>query len=290
MNVIVNNESIENVINTQVNESLNKEINNLMNKNKMDIDDKVFLYQDTKDGYLFDEIYKAYLPKLKYMAFKMKNEDIVQELSIVLLNAVQTFKEGTNAKFNTYFWTCAKNHLGVLNTHNWAQKRAHNNYLLSLHKTITGQDGSETEFGDLIEDPDAYMKFDNIDFIVFLENNIYPFLNKDDKFMIQKFVEGYTHEEISKMLDVTTQNIHSRFKKLKTQLKIKDALVAYYGCAATASQPRKKRQRRLTMEEVDSLIKSRVNYTPGDYLLTEAIINKRYEQGDNNEQTISKKS
>lgn len=263
LNDIIDNESEEQ------NTSFNK-CSGLKVKNLSDLDAYIFTYQKNRDEDLFNMIYKFYIPKFKYIAFKMSNEDIEQELSIALLSAINTFKEGTNAKFNTYFWTCAKNHLGVLKTHNWAKKRANNNYLTSLQQLITASDGSNTELGDLIEDYKSDMPFAEVNFTTFLETTIYPIINEDDRFIISKFIEGYTHEEISKMLRVSTQYVHTKFRRLGSKTNIRSLFMNYYNITdEQINRPRKKRIRKLMTSEIADLIASRLNYKPGGTLLTE---------------------
>lgn len=262
--VIVDEKILKKAMNTSTNKAL--------------IDSKVIQYQQNANDDLFNEIYKIYLPKFKYVAFKMHNEDIEQELAIALMNAIKSFKSELNVKFNTYFWTCAKNHLGILYTRAWAKKRANNNFLVSLQQQILQDDNNnDTELIDMIEDPLAVVDFSNANFNAFLENTLYPHLQATDQFIISKYVQGYTHEEISKLLNTTTSHIHVCFRKLSTQPKIRKLLLSYFELdeRRIVKKEKKNIQRRLTCDEISELIKSRLAYKAGDSLLTEAMIYAR---------------
>lgn len=258
--------------------------------NKVPIDSKVIQYQQNANDDLFNEIYKIYLPKFKYVAFKMHNEDIEQELAIALMNAIKSFKSELNVKFNTYFWTCAKNHLGILYTRAWAKKRANNNFLVSLQQQILQDDTNDIELMDTIEDPLAEVDFSNANFNAFLENTLYPHLQATDRFIISKYVQGYTHEEISKLLHTTTSHIHVCFRKLSTQPKIRKLLLSYFELDEhqIVKKEKKNIQRRLTCDEITELIKSRLAYKAGDSLLTEAMIYAR--SGDINAKAVTSTS
>ena len=236
------------------------------------LDQKVLKYNESQDEDIFNEIYNKYLSKFKYMAFKMNNEDIIQELSLVLVNAIKMFKTDTTATFNTFFWACAKNHLGVLNHHNWAKKRAVNNYLLSLDKPIISEEGAEIELGNFIEDPASEIRFEDINFSAFLEANIYPLLHPSEEFTIRKFLEGYSPEEIGKMIHTSTQNIHAKLKRLRTKSELRNLFLNYFNLTeADVAKFKMNRKRRLSQEEIAKLIQSRLQYKPGDTLLNEEV-------------------
>lgn len=176
-------------------------------------------YQGGNDE-CFDDIYMIYKPKFERLAYRMNCEDIVQELSISLINAVNTYKDDSPAKFNTYFWHCARNRIGTINIYNTAQKRTAEFGEISLNKQISTDDNVQMEIGDAIEDKDSYDKYDESLFKTFLTNDVYRYLRESDIKAVELLLEGYTLEEIGEQLDgITAPAVHIKLRRLKDKEK-----------------------------------------------------------------------
>jgi len=196
--------------------------------NSNDIEDDVILYQSNKSQDIFNKIYNIYYPKFNRLALRMNNEDIVQELGIALLRAVSTFKIGMNAKFNTYFWNVARNHIGVLKIRKNARKRNAENGIVSMHNKINVE-GADIEIGDMIEDPKAEKSFENISLNTFLQTSIFPHMQDIDINILKYYINGYTLEEIGKKIGgLTAPAVHVKLKSLKSKNILYKAFFKYF--------------------------------------------------------------
>ena len=101
-----------------------------------------------------------YRPKLERLSYRKNDEDLVQELSIILLKAIDTYDKTAGAKFNTYFWKCARNHIGTLNIRKSAKKRTAEFGEVSFQQSVSVKD-SETEVGDFVEDKESTLDYDD---------------------------------------------------------------------------------------------------------------------------------
>lgn len=163
----------------------------------------------------FDYIYDFYRPKLERLGYRKNDEDLVQELSIVLLKAIETYDKSCGAKFNTYFWKCARNHIGTLNIRKSAKKRTAENGVVSMQQSLSVKD-SEAEIGDFIEDKDAVVDYDDKIFRMFLDENVYKYLKDNEIKAIEMLLLGYTLEEIGAALGgITAPAVHIKFRRLK---------------------------------------------------------------------------
>lgn len=185
---------------------------------------------DYKNGELeaFDYIYSHYKPKLERLSYRQKDEDLVQELSIVLLNAVQTFDINGNAKFNTYFWKCARNHMGTLNIRKSAKKRTCSQGVISMQQSFSSNE-TEVEYGTFIEDKVSTQCYQDSLFNIILEENIFPFLKSSEITAIKLLLQGYTLEEIGKQLGgITAPAVHVKLKRLSNKKEVGKQLRELY--------------------------------------------------------------
>lgn len=162
----------------------------------------------------FEYIYNHYKPKLERLSYRQNDEDLVQELSIVLMRAVETFNNGCGAKFNTYFWKCARNHMGTLNIRKSAKKRTAEFGTVSMQQSFNTKD-SDVELGAFIEDKNGELNYEKRNFHMVLEENIYPYLKESEVKAIKMLLDGYTLEEIGEALGgITAPAIHVKFRRL----------------------------------------------------------------------------
>jgi len=182
---------------------------------------------------LFDDIYYFYIQKFERVAYRCHNEDLVQELSIALLKAVQNYKENNKAKFNTYFWRVARNHIGTLKIKDSAQKRKTNMQVVSINSPVgnasISSGDSQMELSEIIPDESVDREFTNADFRVFMEQQIFKYLNEQDRAAINYYLEGYTLDEIGQKLDnITAPAIYIKLKRLKDKKTIGDKIINWY--------------------------------------------------------------
>lgn len=182
-------------------------------KEQLEIEKSVRAYQDGNKQ-SFDFIYNAYKPKFDRMAKRFNNEDLVQELGFALFKAVCTYGKQSVAKFNTYFWTCARNHIGSLNIKNSAKKRTSEFGEISINAIVQSPSGDAVTLSDIIEDPDQEKYNDERMFECFLKEKIFVNLSHNDIVTLKMFLQGYTLEEISNVFHVSSPAIHAKLRRL----------------------------------------------------------------------------
>lgn len=185
-------------------------------------------YQQTRDENIFNEIYNMYKD---FIINKSKVENNVNinyesEYNLALYNAVLSFdvNNKTNASFNTYFMTCAKNQINVINNSLNAQKRSANKNTISIQMNNSSNDNKEATLEDIIEDKDSNEKFKDIEFNILL-NQLCSKLKDDEQKAIKLFLKGFTLKEIGKILgNITAPAIFTKLRRLKYKKSIKKEL------------------------------------------------------------------
>lgn len=175
--------------------------------------------KEYQDGQVeaFDKIYLYYKPKLERLGYRCNDDDIAQELGIKLIEAVATYKFDSGVRFNTYFWKCAKNHIGTLNIRKNAKKRTAEFGTVSMQQIVATKD-SEMSLADFIEDEQAKENFDDTLFDIFLNDSVYCHLKESERQAIKLLIAGYTLEEIGKKLGgITAPAIYIKLKRLKNK-------------------------------------------------------------------------
>lgn len=231
-------DGIDDIIFKQFEEKYYQELEEETNKvnnasNNLTLEQAVIDYNINNVPEAFDFIYEHYKPKLERLAFKKKDEDLVQELSLALLNAIETFDIDGGAKFNTYFWKCAQNHMGTLKIRNNAKKRTAEFGTVSMQQQFSTNE-AEVELGAFIEDEGAEYDYDRKLFNMFLDDNVYPYLKESEIRSIKMLLSGYTLEEIGEFLDgITAPAVFMKFRRLANkkhvgkQLKLLKEIFAY---------------------------------------------------------------
>lgn len=199
--------------------------NNKLNENSIEY--KILKYQQGDES-MFDEIFNEYKSKLERVSIRKGNKELFGELIEALWSAVKTFKIEYGVKFNTYYWKCANNHLGILNIRKNAKKRQANNNIISLSKIINNSD-NETNIENFIEDKNSNNEFNNSLFNIFLEKNIFPKISDSEIKTINLILEGYTLEEIGKKLGgLTAAAIHVKLRRLAKKPCVRKQLKELY--------------------------------------------------------------
>lgn len=99
--------------------------------------------------------------------FCIEFDDLYQSGYLALVDAVETYQPGAGA-FSTWFMYYLKTAFSEATGYRTdREKRDPLNYAVSMDAPITGEDGSETAFGDLIEDINASDRIDNVEEKVF---------------------------------------------------------------------------------------------------------------------------
>ena len=184
------------------------------------LEDAVAAYQ-AGDDCSFDILYKEYRPKFEGYAARKKDDDAVQELSIALIKAAKTYKPDANTKFNTYFWTIARKHMGTVNIYKHAQKRHSENGVVSLNKQVSFLNDSNVsgiELQDCIADETIETKADESLFKMFLAKDIFPKLKPDEAKAIDMLLDGYTLAQIGEACGhVSAPAIHTKIRSLRNK-------------------------------------------------------------------------
>ena len=223
------------------------------------LDKMIISYQQNPEEDLFNKIYKIYKPKFEKFAYKMKNEDMVQELSLALLKAVGTFQLGKQAKFNTYFWTVARNHIGTLKMKKVTNRRQINNIAISLQSAVHLENG-EVEIGALIEDENVQRELDDLSLKVFMEKEIYRYLPEKEAQAIQLYIDGYTMDYISKKTKLSVASIYGKINKLKKNEKLFNAIIKYFEIDGIKINATSKCKKKFSCEEIAKMIETKLKY------------------------------
>ncbi|MFW6008068.1 MAG: RNA polymerase sigma factor [archaeon] len=176
-------------------------------------------YQDAIEGEIrnnsFNYIYNHYKPKLERLGYRKNDDELAQELTIVLERAANTFDSNGGAKFNTYFWKCARNHMGTLNIRRNAKKRTAEHGTVSMQQKVSLTYNTETEIGDFIEDDSITETYDKSIFYYTLENEVFPYLKENEVVAIKMHLQGHTLEEIGQALGgITAPAVHVKLRRL----------------------------------------------------------------------------
>jgi len=177
----------------------------------------------------FDYLYNYYKPIFDRVGYRHNDEDLSQELSVVLYRAALTYNvTAGEAKFNTYYWKCARNHMGTLRIRKNAKKRTAEHGIVSIQQSFNTKD-SDVELGAFIEDPDCDKTYNHKIFQVILEEKVYPFLKEDEITAVKMIMQGFTLEEIGKQLGgITAPAVHVKFRRLANKKNVGKQLQELY--------------------------------------------------------------
>lgn len=206
-------------------------------KTKFDIENAVYDFLNGEDD-AFDYIYGHYRPILDRLSYRKNDDELSQELSIVLYHAVQKFDILAGVKFNTFFWTCAQNHIGTQNIRKNAQKRSGaqkvekivineltgeeevvieviKTKVVSLQSTLKNKD-SETEVGNFVESKFAKQDYRNSNLeMSFKQISDLGLINEKEMTAIKMVTQGATLAEIGQVLgNITAPAVHVMLRRL----------------------------------------------------------------------------
>ena len=158
----------------EVVESVAKEVlsfdNSIIDRNEEDRDVKE--YQKTGDLKILDKIYRRRKPTLQAWAAKhfypglhFSEHDMMSDLSIVLINAVEKYDPERKVAFNTCLYTFLLNRIKYMKNSTHAKKRSSDEYegpksgmVLSLDYSYNDKEGADTTLKDILpgNEPDGY--------------------------------------------------------------------------------------------------------------------------------------
>lgn len=204
----------ENILSDEFDEMFKDlDVHDIKDYTNLSLEDLVLDFQKNENNIIFEKLFEAYDDKLKRFSSRQNDMEIYPEMLEVLWRAAKTFNINGGAKFNTYFWKCAKNHMGLRNTRKKAKKRNAEYGVISIHQTVSYKD-SENEIESLIEDKSIENDFENTEFYTFLKTDIFPNLKEGEIQAIQLLLNGFTLEEIGKQLEITAPAVHVKFRRL----------------------------------------------------------------------------
>lgn len=182
------------------------------------------------DEYSFNYIYEHYRPILDRWGKRQNNTELgIELLDIVLLSAVKTFDSSAGTKFNTYFWTCAQNHMHSDIKKANAQKRLHNKNMSSLNDKVSYKgDSTEMELEKIIEDKNPSYE-SNINELKMSIRSLNDCLKENEIFILLKLIDNYTLQEIGDELGITAAAVCLSLKRIAKKnfvaKKLKEILV-----------------------------------------------------------------
>jgi RNA polymerase sporulation-specific sigma factor len=138
----------------------------------------------------------------RYYPTFASNEDVIQEGTLGLVKAANTFDESRGAKFSTYATMCIINQIRV-----WCRNNLKHNNVLSYDVTIVDDVGEEISFLDLtIGDED--IDIDTINF-----KRFYNTLSDSEKELVQMLIK-YNQNEIGEKYGLAHNTISYRKRRL----------------------------------------------------------------------------
>ena len=172
----------------------------------------------------FNYLFRYYKSKLEYNVNRYHDEDVFQELSMILHRCAKRYRAGGSSKFNTFFWTCAQNHLGAYTDAKKTYKRRCNEEAVSLDAPL--DDEGENTIGSGLVDEAAAGEFDSVTLKDALECTVYPVISKEDRYIINLIAEGEAMTSIGRRLGVSTMAIYNRLRRLSQAPETKPAFLA----------------------------------------------------------------
>lgn len=168
----------------------------------------------------FNYIYRFFEPKMRYMAKdKSRNNDVIyddlmSDLIFQLMECVNKYNSG-KVKFNTFFWRCAQNVVGMYFTKKNAKKRSSEFGEISINTMID----EDTDVDNFVCDERSELLFEKSNIKGVWETTIMPILNEQEATALRLSVDGYDMNEISKIMGLTRSAVYTRTKNAKDKIR-----------------------------------------------------------------------
>ena len=168
----------------------------------------------------FNYIYRFFEPKMRYMAKdKSRNNDVIyddlmSDLIFQLMECVNKYNSG-KVKFNTFFWRCAQNVVGMYFTKKNAKKRSSEFGEISINTMID----EDTDVDNFVCDERSEQLFEKSNIKCVWAPTIMPILNEQEATALRLSVDGYDMNEISKIMGLTRSAVYTRTKNAKDKIR-----------------------------------------------------------------------
>ena len=143
----------------------------------------------------------------KYPTFS-KDEDLIQCGMVGLVKAANTYLNDKDSVFSTYACKCIQNEI----RQELRKRKVHDVPCVSLDKTVKDTDGESCSYMDLLvgDDDIAFIDIDSfVDTLTEREKNVFSL-----------YQDGFSHDEISKELNISYTNVTTIIRNIKQKWRI----------------------------------------------------------------------
>lgn len=193
-------------------------------------------FNDMKDEQIVIEAKKGNVDALNYIIEKYKNmvasisskyfiigaekEDIIQEGMIGLFKSIRNFEEGKQSSFKSFADLCIKRQLITAIKTSTRQKHIPLNSYLSLNKNAYETEGDleliDVLNAEVIEDPlDTITNKESVENI---ENQMQNILSEFEKNVLDKYLKGYSYNQIAQKLDTHVKSVDNAIQRIKKKV------------------------------------------------------------------------
>lgn len=193
-------------------------------------------FNDMKDEQIVIEAKKGNVGALNYIIEKYKNmvvsisskyfiigaekEDIIQEGMIGLFKSIRNFEDGKQSSFKSFADLCIKRQLITAIKTSTRQKHIPLNSYLSLNKNAYETEGDleliDILNAEVIEDPlDTITNKESVENI---ENQMQNILSEFEKNVLDKYLKGYSYNQIAQKLDTHVKSVDNAIQRIKKKV------------------------------------------------------------------------
>lgn len=193
-------------------------------------------FNDMKDEQIVIEAKKGNVDALNYIIEKYKNmvvsisskyfiigaekEDIIQEGMIGLFKSIRNFEDGKQSSFKSFADLCIKRQLITAIKTSTRQKHIPLNSYLSLNKNAYETEGDleliDVLNAEVIEDPlDTITNKESVENI---ENQMQNILSEFEKNVLDKYLKGYSYNQIAQKLDTHVKSVDNAIQRIKKKV------------------------------------------------------------------------
>ena len=169
-----------------------------------------------EDG-LFSELAHRYLPLIRYLAaqyslYSIETDDLIQEGTIALYDAVRDFRAGESA-FSSFAVLCIRRAMGDERKTLGRKRRVPLSLIVSLDDSGEFSDASNPEKM-LIEQED----YENLTELIRLE------LSEMEYKVLAEFLAGSSYADISGKLGISNKSVDNALRRIRSKLKNKKSV------------------------------------------------------------------
>lgn len=182
-----------------------------------------------KDEFAYDEliakskviVVKIYKEMTSKFAFcKLYREDIIQELTILVCDLVNSYRDDCDCNFASYLSKCLRNKAIELIRNYLNTKNKVNNYCVSIDDTI-----EEASYGYYAKCIDYGHRYDPIELFNYQSSlqkfeSYYNKLSLMEKEILMSYINGLSYKEIAEKLAISTKCVDNYLQKQKRRLRL----------------------------------------------------------------------